>query len=264
MQKLFIALIIVFGLTLGIFSANRLLDGLAITVNTEREFLVSQVSQSLKPQNEATASLQNAIYEQRVTNLESRIDEVEQKNSAIDQYVAPLEEELQRYRAAFAEKSRASQDERLQLYIDLVSKYRDYHKAMNSLDSFIPLEQSDSLLSLQTVQLDLVYNAGGTLAETHNRFIAEPRDSSFAAHYEPRLRRFLAEHELQVALVECHSQLCAVHLGHVWSEPYYMGFTALWDELVQQEWMDLTRTGQAHQYRGKGHQVAVWYLEGQQ
>lgn len=263
MQKLIFALISITGLALGILSANILLDRLAITVNTEREFLVSQVSQSLKPQNDRTRTLQNAIYTQRVDILENKIREVMQKNDAIAQYVAPLEEELQSYREAFAEKSRASQDERLQLYIDLVSKYRDYHQAMNSLESFIPLEQSDSLLSLQSVQLDLVYNAGGTLAQTHNRFVAEPRDSSFAAHYEPRLRRFLARFELNVSLVECHTRLCAVHLGHVWSDPYYRGFTAIWDDLTAQDWMDLTLAGQAHQYRGKGHQVAVWYLEGQ-
>lgn len=262
MPKLFAALISIFGLALGVSAANALLDRLAITHNTEREFLVSQVSQSLKPQSEESRALQQAIYQQRITSLENRIAEVTTKNRAVDQYVAPLEEELQSYRRAFAEKARASQDERLQLYIDLVNKYRDYHQAMNALDSFVPLEQSDSLLSLQSVQLDLVYDAGGQLAQTHNRFIKEPRDASFAARYEFSLRRFLAQHELNVTRVECHQSLCAVHLGHVWEAPYYMGFKVIWDALSQQPWMDLQRVGNAHQYRGKGHQVAVWYLQG--
>lgn len=262
MPKLIGALIGLVGLAFGISVANTLLDRLAITHNTEREFLVSQVSQSLKPQSDATRALQQAIYEQRITSLERRISEVEKKNRAVDQYVAPLEEELQTYRSAFAEKARASQDERLQLYIDLVNKYRDYHQAMNALESFVPLEQSDSLLSLQSVQLDLVYDAGGQLAQTHNRFINEPRDASFAARYETPLRRFLAQQSLNVALVECHQHLCAVHLGHVWPEPFYQGFSVIWDELTGQPWMDLQRVGAAHQYRGKGHQVAVWYLQG--
>ncbi|EAR11026.1 hypothetical protein [Reinekea blandensis] len=262
MSKLLPITLAVLGFAFGIMAANSLLERLAITHNTEREFLISQVSQSLKPQNETSRALQQAIYQQRIDSLESRIQEVEQKNRAVGQYVAPLESELQTYRAAFADKARASQDERLQLYIDLVNKYRDYHQAMTALDSFVTLEQSDSLLSLPSVQLDLVYDAGGQLANTHNQFINEPRDASFAARYELPLRRFLAQQELNVSLAECHQSLCAVHLGHVWSEPFYEGFDVLWDQLSQQPWMDLQRVGKAHQYRGKGHQVEVWYLQG--
>jgi hypothetical protein len=262
MIKLWLTSAALIAFTFGILSANQLLDSLEITENTEREFMVNQVSQSLKPQTKNTIALQNVIYEQRIETLKNRIADVEKKSAAVKQYSDPIEQELALYRDTFAQKARASEDERLQLYVDLVSKYRDYHRATTSLESFIPLKDSDSLLSVPSVQLDVVYDAGGALAQTHNRFIEEGRDSSFAAHYEPQLRRFLAPYELNVALVECHSTLCAVHLGHVWEDPYFQGFEEVWDVLRQQNWMNLNRIGDAHQYRGKGHQVQVWYLEG--
>ncbi len=262
MPKLTLVLLALTALFAGFISANQLVRHLAITVNTEREFLVEQVSQSLKPQTKATIALQNAIYQQRQQSLETKIQQTELKNKSIVQYMAPLEQELVIYRNTFAEKAKADQDERLQLYIDIVNKYRDYHHAVTSLETFVPLTESDSLMSIPSVQLDLVYDAGGTLAETHNRFIDESRDSSFAAHYEPQLRRFLSQYNLDVSLVECHSTLCAVHMGVFWDDPYYQGYQEIWDTLTQQPWMDLTLVGTAHQYRGKGHQVQVWYLEG--
>lgn len=261
MAKYLVFIMALVALTLGILSANRLLTELAITVNTEREFMVNQVSQSLKPQTKNTIALQNVIYEQRIETLKNRISDVEKKSAAVKQYANPIEEELALYRETFAQKARASENERLQLYVDLVSKYRDYQRATTSLDSFIPLKDSDSLLSVPSVQLDVVYDAGGALAQTHNRFIEEERDSSFATHYEPQLRRFLAPYKLNVSLVECHSTLCAVHLGHVWENAYYQGFEEIWQALTEQNWMNLNRVGDAHQYRGKGHQVQVWYLE---
>ena len=261
MSKLALAFTVLVALACGFLAANKLIDSLNITVNTEREFLVDQVSQSLKPQTKSTIALQNAIYQQRQQTLENKIKQTEIKTKSVVQYIDPLERELIVYRQTFAEKARANQDERLQLYIDIVSKYRDYHTAVNSLESFIPLNKSDSLLSLQSVQLDLVYNAGGALAQTHNQFVDEPRDTSFASVYEPQLRRFLAPFEFDVSLVECHATLCAVHLGKFWDDPYYQGYDEIWDQLTQQPWMDLMQVGSAHQYRGKGHQIQVWYLK---
>jgi hypothetical protein len=264
MPKLSYALTAVFALALGFIAANTLIARLQITVNTEREFLVTQVSQSFKPPTKSTLALQNTIYQQRVDSLNNRIKKSELQAKSIIQYLQPLEKELITYRDAFSEKARANQDERLQLYIDIVNKYRDYNRAVKSLESFIPLNESDSLLSLHSVQLDLVYDAGGALAQTHNQFIDEPRNSSFASHYELQLRQFLRTFKLNSVLVECHSYLCAVHLGHVWQEPYYRGFDTVWQQLIQEPWMDLQLAGDAHQYRGKGHQVQVWYLEAAQ
>ncbi len=259
-MKFTLTLTALIALALGFIAANQLIASLNITVNTEREFLVEQVSQSLKPQTKSTIALQNAIYQQRQQTLENKIKQTEIKTKSVSQYMAPLEQELIVYRETFAQKARANQDERLQLYIDIVSKYRDYHYAVTSLESFIPLDESDSLLSLPSVQLDLVYDAGGRLAQTHNQFISQERDSSFAAHYEPQLRRFLAAYELDVSLVECHASLCAVHMGKFWDDSYYQGYQEMWDQLSKQPWMDLDQVGSAHQYRGKGHQIQVWYL----
>jgi hypothetical protein len=255
------ALTAVFSLALGFFAANTLIDALEITVNTERDFMVTQVSQSFKPPTKSTLASQNIIYQQRLESLEQKITQTEQKTKSIVQYLQPLEEELILYRETFAEKTRASQDEKLELYIEIVNKYRDYQQATRSLSTFIPLNESDSLLSLRSTQLDLVYDAGGSLAQTHNQFIEEQRDSSFAAHYETQLRSFLTQFKLNKVLIECHQSLCAVHLGHVWEQPYYQGFEEIWQQLIQQPWMDLHLAGQAHQYRGKGNQIQVWYLE---
>jgi hypothetical protein len=255
------ALTAVLSLALGFAAANALIQALDITVNTERDFMVTQVSQSFKPPTKSTLASQNTIYQQRRESLVSKISETELKTNSISQYLEPLQDELNLYRDTFAEKTRASQDERLELYIEIVNKYRDYQRATRSLGSFIPLNESDSLLSLRSTQLDLVYDAGGALAQTHNQFIEEPRDASFAAHYEAQLRQFFRPFKLNKVLVECHESLCAIHLGHVWDEPFYQGFEEIWHMLIQQSWMNLQLAGQAHQYRGKGTQIQVWYLE---
>jgi hypothetical protein len=255
------ALTAVFSLALGFVAANGLIDALEITVNTERDFMVTQVSQSFKPPTKSTLASQNKIYQQRRESLVSKIAETELKTKSVTQYIEPLQEELNLYRKTFEEKTRASQDERLELYIEIVNKYRDYQRATRSLGSFIPLNESDSLLSLHSTQLDLVYAAGGALAQTHNQFIEESRDSSFATYYEAQLRQFFRPYNLNKVLVECHESLCAIHLGHVWEDPYYQGFEEIWHRLAEQPWMNLQLAGQAHQYRGKGSQIQVWYLE---
>jgi len=244
----------------GFHGASLLLKKHAITLQTEREFMVSQVSQSLKPQTPKTFQLQNAIYQQRVSSLENKITLSEQKTKSVQVYLEPLEAEVTDYRLAAEDSAANSQNERLQLYIDIVSKHRDYQRVLYSNSEFIPLAESESLFSLPSIQLDLVYREGGALATLHNEFINEARDSSFASHYEPQLRRFLAQFSLNTALVECHAQLCAVHLGHQWAQPYYQGFTEIKNQLIQQPWMNLALKQQQHQYRGKGHQIQVWYF----
>jgi len=241
LRPLYTTLLCFSALIIGVFCANALVKNLELTVNTEREYLVSQVSNSLRPMNRKTVALQNSIYQQRVIVLDHKIKQAERKTKSIQQYIEPLEQELTEYRMTFSEKAAASQDERLQLYIDLVSKYRDYQRAMSSFDTFIPLEDSDSVLSIPSVQLDLVYRAGGALASTHNNFVNEERDSSFAAHYESQLRRFLAVYKLDTMLVDCRTNICAVHLGMHWEDPYFQGFIKIWQDLQQQPWMNLKR-----------------------
>lgn len=261
MSRLWFLVVAVFGAAAGVLSANVLIERLAITMNTEREFMISHVSQSLQIQTPETAALQNATYEQRIQSLDQRIANVEAQTASIELYLEPLETEYQQYRELFNEKAEASQSERLDLYIELVNTYRDYQRINQTLNTFVPLNKSDSLLSDPSVPLDLVHRLGGNVANTHNQFIDEARDARFAQSYEQPLRTFLSNYALNSTLVECHMTLCAVHLTHQWSEPYYQGFDKIWEELSSQSWMFLTRVEHAHEYRGNGRQVAVWYLE---
>lgn len=264
MSRLSVGLIIVFGLASGFVLANRLLESLAIGIETERTFLTTQVATALQPSTESSLPKQIATFQQRETHLENKLIETQQMIEATRRYREPIEREVTTYRMQFAERTRASLDEKLDLYIDLVSTYRDYQRAMSGLENFIPLEDGDSLLSVPSVQLDLVYHAGGSLAETHNRFVGEERDARFAEGFEQNLRQFLAPFKLETALVGCQATLCAVHLGNRWQDPYYRGFDELWDKLQQQSWFSLRRVGKAYEYRGQGRQVAVWYLEAPQ
>lgn len=205
----------------GVLAANAYVNRLQLSLSTDRDYFVHQISQPFKPINHQTAVMQNFIYQTRVKILKNKTTTIQRKTKSVQQYIEPLELELNQYRTAFTEKTITSKDERLQLYIDLVSKYRDYQRALSSLDTYVPLKHSDSLLSAPSVQLDLVYRTGGDLASTHNRFLDEPRDSSFATAFEPNLRNFLQQFNLNSLLVECHEKTCAVHMSHIWADEYY-------------------------------------------
>jgi hypothetical protein len=245
----------------GFLLANHLLADLAISVNTEREFLVEHLTAEMQLPGEQKTAEMKAIYLRRQQNLQSKIEQTRERISSIHQYIEPLEKELILYQKAFQAQAATEQSERMQLNIDIVSRYRDYQRALSQLGEFIPLVHSDSPLSQPSIHLDLIQNTGGHLARTHNRLLEQPRNDSFAQFYETQLQQFLTKNKFSNRRIECRSSLCELQLSQQWDDPYYLGFNAFWDQLNQQPWFNLTTVAEAHQYRGKGHQIQIWILE---
>ena len=248
-------------LFLGALSANALVTKLDISIHTDRDFFNLEVQQALKPNTEKNIALQAAIYAQRKTYLQHETENLELKKKALVDYILPLESQVIEYRYAFAEKTTQSFSERLALYIDLVRKHSLYNSAQQNKD-YVPLADSESLLTYPSIYNDFIRQQGGDLARAHNEFIDEARDSSMAAMYEPKLRQFFAQNKIATYSLECHRQLCAIHLTHDWADPYYQGMTALKDKLAAQPWFNLTDYQSAQEYRGNGRHIGVWYFKG--
>jgi hypothetical protein len=247
-------------LFVGILTANTLVTKLDVSIHSDRDFFNLEVQQALKPNTEKNTAIQEAIYAQRISYLQSKTKTLEIKKKAVEDYLAPLETQINEYRYAFAEKTQQSFDDRLELYIELVRKHSQYNNAQNNTD-YVPLADSDSLFTFPSIHNDFIRQKGGELARAHNDFIAEPRDASIAALYEPKLRQFLSKNKIQQFTLECHRNTCAVHLSHQWQDLYYDGLTALKDDLSQQPWFDLTDHQSAHEYRGSGRHIGVWYFK---
>ncbi|MFQ3229724.1 hypothetical protein [Reinekea sp.] len=247
-------------LILGVLTANTLVTNLDVSIHSDREFFNLEIQQALKPNTEKNLAIQEAIYAQRVSYLESKTKTLALKKKAIEDYLAPLETQINEYRYAFAEKTQQSFDDRLELYIELVRKHSQYNSAQKNAN-YVPLANSESLFTFPSIHNDFIRQVGGELARAHNDFIAQPRDASIAALYEPTLRLFLTQHKIQQFTLECHRETCAVHLSHQWQDPYYDGMAALKDEVSQQPWFDLIDDQSAHEYRGNGRHIGVWYFK---
>jgi len=247
-------------IVLGIWSGNTLVYRLDLNRVPDRTYFVTSLKALVTPDSRESLALQNAIYQSRVKALEQQRSEALARLDSVNDYLVPLEADVRTYRSLHQERVRMTQDEQTQLYIDLVSRYRDYQRAMSETESFVPLEDGDSLMALPSVYRDLIVREGGDVARAHNRFIKEPRDVSFAARYEAPLRRLLSEYDLDRVIIECRQSLCELHLSGAWEDPYYQAYEAIYHELEQTDWFDLTRLAGAHQYRGEGVQIQVWVL----
>lgn len=248
-------------MVLGIWAGNSLVYRLELNRVPNRTYFLTSLKALVTPESEASLALQNSIYQSRVTALENKKAELSAQLDSVNDYLAPLEADLQTYRKLRTERVQLSQEEQTQLYIDLVSRYRDYQRALNSIETFVPLEEGESLLAFPSVYRDLILRQGGEVAHEHNRFLNEPRDPAFAAQYEAPLRRFLADYDLNTVIIECRQHRCELHLSGLWDDAYYRAFDAIYEDLQQKEWFNLARTASAHQYRGGGVQIQVWLLE---
>lgn len=246
---------------LGIWAGNSLVYRLDLNRVPDRTYFVTSLKALVTPDSRESLALQNAIYQSRVKALEERRAEVAAQLESVNDYLAPLEADVRTYRELRRKQVRLSQEEQTQLYIDLVSRYRDYQRALTEVESFVPLEEGDSLLAFPSVYRDLIVRDGGAVARAHNRFLREPRDVGFAARYETPLRRFLANYDLDRVIIECRQRLCELHLSGTWEDPYYRGFESIYRDLERADWFDLSRVAGAHQYRGEGVRIQVWILE---
>ncbi|MBU2864985.1 hypothetical protein KO489_14090 [Reinekea forsetii] len=244
----------------GSLVANQLVTYLNVSIHADRQFFSQEIQQALKANNPENRSIQNAIYQQRIAYLKNQTEELTQKKAAVEEYLVPLQKQVTDYRMAFSEKTQQSFDERLDLYIELVKKHNQFENAKRN-EQFIPLIESDSLFSLPSIHNDLITQQGGALAQAHNEFITEPRNASIAANYEPSMRSFFSQQKISNVKLECHTSICAVHLGHQWQEPYYDGMAYLKDQLQLQPWFNLTPYQSKHEYRGNGRHIGVWYFK---
>lgn len=244
----------------GISLGNAVVEHLNLDSTNDRALIRTSLKALVTPASRETLALQKAIYQSRRDALVEQEAELESQLQSVYNYLEPLEADLQQYRSLRSERIQLSQEEQTRLYIDLVSRYRDYQRALNSLDTFVPLAEGETLLALPSVYRDLIIRRGGQLALEHNRFLEQERDAAFAGQHEPGLRRFLAEFDLNSVIIECRQTLCELHLSGQWEDPYYQAFEAIYSQLEQQPWYSLRRLEQAHQHRGEGIQIAVWIL----
>ena len=91
--------------TAGVLSANFLVSALDLSLSTDRTYFVNKITQSIKPLNQQTAAIQHSIYQTRISYLKKQTETMELKTKSVQQYIEPLEKELNEYRMAFSEKA---------------------------------------------------------------------------------------------------------------------------------------------------------------